>query len=85
MLFWIGALLSGFLGYKLYEWWVPTAVACGVVALQAALFQTLLAGRGSGLELLVFSLLMNLLMFHATFGIGRALGQRLAQRRKGPR
>jgi len=85
MLFWIGALLSGFLGYRLYEWWVPTAVACAVVALQAILFQTLLAGRGSGLELLVFSLLMNLLMFNATFGIGRAIAQRFTKRGKGAR
>jgi hypothetical protein len=83
MLFWLGALVSGFLGFRLFEWWVPTAVACAVVALQAVAFRSLLGPDGSGLELLAFSLVVNLVMFHATFAIGRTLGQRLAQRRKG--
>jgi hypothetical protein len=83
MLFWIGAVVSGFLGYRLFEWWAPTAVACTVVAVQAVAFRSFLGPDGPGLELLAFSLLINLLMFHATFGIGRAIGQRLAQRRRG--
>ena len=35
MLFWIGAVVSAYLGYKLQDWWVPAAVACAVVAVQA--------------------------------------------------
>jgi len=85
MLLWIGALVSAFLGYRLYEWWVPTAVAGAVLALQAVAFRSLLASQSGGYELLAFSLLVNLLMFHATFGIGRAIGQRFSQRRKGVR
>ncbi len=83
MLLWIGAAVSGFLGYRLYDWWVPAAVACVVVAVQAIAFRSLLSGQSGSLELLVFSLLINLLMFYATFGIGRTIRQRLNQRRKG--
>ena len=83
MLLWIGAVVSGVLGYRLHEWWVPSAVACVVVVVQAVMFRSLLGSQGSGLELLAFSLLINLLMFYATFGIGRSIRQRLNQRRKG--
>lgn len=83
MLLWIGAVVSGVLGYRLHEWWVPSAVACAVVVVQAIMFRSLLGGQGGGLELLAFSLLINLLMFYATFGIGRSIRQRLNQRRKG--
>jgi hypothetical protein len=83
MLLWIGAALSGFLGYRLHEWWVPAAVACVVVAIQAVAFRSLLGPQGGGLELLAFSLLINLAVFYATFGIGRSIRQRLNQGRKG--
>ena len=83
MLLWIGAVVSGVLGYRLHEWWVPSAVACAVVVVQAVMFRSLLGSQGSGLELLAFSLLINLLMFYATFGIGRSIRQRLNHRRKG--
>jgi hypothetical protein len=83
MLLWIGAVVSGVLGYRLHEWWVPSAVACAVVAVQAIMFRSLLGNQGGGLDLLAFSLLINLLMFYATFGIGRSIRQRLNQRRKG--
>jgi hypothetical protein len=83
MLLWIGAVVSGVLGYRLHEWWVPSAIACVVVVVQAIMFRSLLGSQGSGLELLAFSLLINLLMFYATFGIGRSIRQRLNQRRKG--
>ena len=83
MLLWIGAVVSGVLGYRLHEWWVPSAVACAVVVVQAVMFRSLLGNQGGGLELLAFSLLINLLMFYATFGIGRSIRQRLNQRRKG--
>lgn len=84
LLFWSGAVLSGYLGYRLHEWWVPAVVACGVVAGQFALFQLAAGDRGPTAQLIGFGL-MNLVMFHATFGIGRAIGQRLSQRRKGVR
>jgi len=84
LLFWVGAVLSAYLGYRLHDWWVPAAVACAVAAGQFALFQMGAGDRGPSAQLLGFGL-MNLVMFHATFGIGRALGQRLAQRRKGAR
>ena len=83
MLFWIGAALAGYLGYRLLPWWVPAALACAVVVVQAVLFQTMLGNRGPGLDLLALSLAMNLLMFHATFGIGRAIALRFTKRGKG--
>jgi len=83
MMLWIGAVVSGVLGYRLHEWWVPAVVACAVVVVQAIAFRSLLGSNGDGMELLAFSLLINLLMFYATFGIGRSIRQRLNQRRKG--
>jgi hypothetical protein len=86
MLLWIGALVSGYLGYRLLHWSVPTGLACAVVGLQAVAFRSLLANEaGGGYQLLAFSLVVNLLMFHATFAIGRTIRQRLDQRRKGVR
>jgi hypothetical protein len=85
MLFWVGAVVSGYLGYRLLDWWVPAVVACAVVALQFVTFQMMFAGRGSGAEFYVFSLLLNIVMYYATFSIGRAIGQRFKQRRKGVR
>jgi hypothetical protein len=83
MLLWIGAVVSGVLGYRLHAWWSPAVVACAAVALQAVAFRSLIEGQRGGLELLVISFAINLLMFHATFGIGRAIRQRFNQRRKG--
>jgi len=85
MLFWIGAALAGYLGYRLHAWWMPAALACAVVALQAVLFQAMLGSSGPGLDLLTLSLVMNLLMFHATFAIGRAIAQRFTKRGRGAR
>ena len=85
MLFWVGAIVSGYLGYRLLDWWVPAVVACVVVALQFVMFQMVFAGRGSGPEFYAFSLLLNVVVYYATFGIGRSIGQRLKQRRKGVR
>jgi hypothetical protein len=76
LLFWAGAVLTGVLGYKRLDWWVPAVIACAVAAGQFFAFQTL--GR---LELL-FSLILNLTMYYATFSIGRAIGERRARRRK---
>jgi hypothetical protein len=82
LLFWVGAAASAYLGYKLHDWWIPAAVAGVVVAGQLALLQ--MAAGGPSVQLLGFSL-MNLVMFYATFGIGRTIGQRRSQRRKGVR
>ncbi len=82
LLFWVGAAASAYLGYRLHDWWVPAAVAGVVVAGQLALLQ--MAAGGPSVQLLGFSL-MNLVMFYATFGIGRTIGQRRSPRRKGVR
>jgi hypothetical protein len=82
MLLGLGAILSGYLGYRLLDWWVPAAVAVAVVAIQAAMFEYILGGRGTSVELYAASLVMNLVIDYATFGIGRTIGQRLRRRRK---
>jgi hypothetical protein len=84
LLFWVGAGLCAYLGYKLRDWWVPAAVAVAVAVGQLALFETIGAGRGPSAQLIAFAA-MDLVMFHATFGIGRSLGQRRLKRRKGIR
>jgi presenilin-like A22 family membrane protease len=84
LLFWVGAVMSAYLGYRMNDWWVPAAVAVVVAMGQLALFQLGTGDRGPSVQLLGFGV-MNLVMFHATFGIGRAIGQRLARRRKGAR
>jgi hypothetical protein len=81
LLFWAGAVLTGVLGYKRLDWWVPALIACTVAAGQFFYFQTLLGGHGARLELL-FSLILNLTMYYATFSIGRAIGERRARRGK---
>jgi hypothetical protein len=84
LLFWAGAVASAYLGYKLHEWWVPAAVACVVAAGQFALFQAAAGSWGPSVQLLGYSL-MNVVMFYATFGIGRSLGRRRGKWRKGVR
>jgi len=83
-LFWLGAVFSAYLGYRLHDWWVPAALAGVVVAGQFALLQMAAGGGGPIAQLIGFGL-MDLVMFYATFSIGRAIGQRLQQRRKGVR
>jgi hypothetical protein len=85
VLFWAGAVASAYVGFRLFDWWVPALVACAVVAIQFVLFKTVLDGKGSGLELLVFSMALNLVVYYATYGIGRAMAERFKQRRKGVR
>jgi hypothetical protein len=81
-LFWAGAALCAYLGYKLYDWWLPAIAAAVVAASQLALLQTS-GDRGPVLQMVAFAI-MDLLMFHATFAIGRGLGLR-RQRRRGVR
>lgn len=85
MLLLTGALVSGFLGYKLLGWWAPAAVACAVLAMQAVSYQGVLSTSGnvSGfVQILALSGVMSLIMFYATFSMGRSLGLR---RRRKPR
>jgi hypothetical protein len=84
LLFWVGAGACAYLGYRMQDWWVPAAVAGGVAAGQFGLFHMLGGGGGPSIQLIGF-VLMDLVMFHATFGIGRGIGQRRLKRRKGIR
>ena len=81
MLLWAGAGIAAFLGYRLYGWWAPAALACLELALQSAI----LGGTFRGFDLvqaLFLNAAMSLIMFYATFGIGRALGERRLRRRR---
>ncbi len=85
MLLLLGAVVSGFLGYRLMGWWVPAAVACAVLAMQAVSFQGVLstAGSTSGyVQILAMSGAMSLLMFYATFSMGRSWGLRRRRKRR---
>jgi hypothetical protein len=84
LLFWAGAVASAYLGYKLHEWWVLVAVAAVVGAGQVVLFQMAAGSWGPSVQLLGYGL-MNVVMFYATFGIGRSLGRRRSKWRKGAR
>lgn len=76
MLLLTGAVLSAFLGYKLLGWWAPGAVACAVLAAQAVSYQGVLAsGLFEFVQILVLSGLMSLVMFYATYSIGRSIGR----------
>jgi hypothetical protein len=79
-----GALVSAWLGYRLMGWWVPTAVTCTVLALQAVAYQGVLstADGVSGLvQILVMTGLTCLFLFYALFSMGRSLGLRWRRRR----
>lgn len=85
-LFWAGAAVCAYLGYKLYDWWVPALVAAAVAAGQFGLFHMAggSASLGPAVQMLGFGIL-DLVVFYATFGIGHSLGQRISKRRKGTR
>jgi hypothetical protein len=85
MLLVIGAAVSGFLGDKLMGWWVPAALAAATLALQAVSYQGVLSGGGgtSGfVQILAMSALMSLLMYYATFSMGRSWGLRRQRKRR---
>ena len=81
----------------LADWWrrrtlharlsllVTGAVAAAVVAGQSALFVMIGGSKGGPSAQLIAFAAMDLVMFYATFGIGRGLGQRRLKRRKGVR
>jgi hypothetical protein len=84
MLLFTGAAVSAYLGYRLLGWWAPAAVACAVLSAQALSYQGVLSARGGLSEfaqLLVLSGLMSVVMFYATFSIGRSIGQRRKAKR----
>ena len=76
----LGALISGYLGYRRYEVWVPTAISCVIVAIQFALFQV---GNNPDvrIELYAFSFMLSLFVCYATYGIGLAIAQRFTRKR----
>ena len=79
-----GSLVSAVLGYRLKGWWVPTAVACATLALQAVAYQGVLSTAGgmiSFMQILAMTGLISLFLFYAIFSIGRSLGLRRARRR----
>jgi hypothetical protein len=79
-----GALVSGVLGFRLTGWWVPAALACVALALQAVAYQGVLgtADGGSGfIQIMVMTGLMSLFLFYALFSMGRSLGLKWRKRR----
>jgi hypothetical protein len=79
-----GALLSGFLGYRLMGRWVPTAVACVVLALTAVSYQGVLStadGTSGFIQILAMTGLTSLFLSYAVFSMGRSLGLRWRKRR----
>ena len=76
----LGAAVSGYLGFRRHEVWVPTAIACVIVAIQFAMFQV---GNNPDvrLGLYVFSFMLSLFLCYATYGIGRTIAQRFKSKR----
>jgi hypothetical protein len=84
MLLLTGALVSGFLGYRLTGWWAPAAVACAVLGLQGVAYQGVLStadGTSGFVQILVMTGLTSLFLFYAIFSMGRSLGLRWRKRR----
>jgi hypothetical protein len=84
MLLLTGALLSGFLGYKMVGWWAPAAVACAILAMQAVSYQGIISTSGSVsgfVQILAMGGLMSVIMCYATFSMGRSLGLRRRKQR----
>ena len=84
MLLLTGALVSGFLGYRLTGWWAPAAVAAAALALQAVAYQGVLStpdGLSGFVQMLALTGLMFLFVCYAVFSLGRSLGLRRRKRR----
>ena len=82
-LFWTGALLSAYLGYKQHEWWMPAAVAGAALAGQFTLFRWWVAAGGRAPS--CSGVADNFVMFFADFGIGRSAGRLKGRWRRGVR
>jgi hypothetical protein len=79
-----GALVSGWLGYRLMGWWAPAAVACVALALQAVAYQGVLStadGVSGFVQILAMTGLTCLFLFYAIFSMGRSLGLKWRRRR----
>jgi hypothetical protein len=79
-----GALVSGFLGYRLMGRWVPTVVACVALAMTAVSYQGVLStpdGMSGLIQILAMTGLTSLFLFYAVFSMGRSLGLRWRKRR----
>lgn len=66
------------------SWWVPTAVACVVLALTAVSYQGVLStadGMSGFVQILTMTGLTCLFLFYALFSMGRSLGLRWRRRR----
>jgi hypothetical protein len=84
MLLITGALVSGFLGYRLTGWWAPAAVAIAALALQAVAYQGVLStpdGLSSFVQILALTGVTFLFVCYAVFSMGRSLGLRRTRRR----
>jgi hypothetical protein len=84
MLLLTGALVSGFLGYRLTGWWAPAAVAVAALALQAVAYQGVLStpdGLSGFAQMLALTGAMFLFVCYAVFSMGRSLGLRRRKRR----
>jgi hypothetical protein len=85
MLLLTGALVSGFLGYRLAGWWAPATVASVALALQAVAYQGVLStadGLSGFIPMLALTGLTFLFVCYATFSMGRSLGLRRRRRRR---
>ena len=74
LLLWSAPSYLAFLGYKLMGWWAPCAGLCMRSAMQAVSFRACSSSRQRGgyVQILAMSGLMSLLMFYATFSMGRS-------------
>jgi hypothetical protein len=79
----LGAAVSGYLGFRRYQMWVPTAISCVIVAIQIVMFRI---GNNPDERVALYAsslmtFLMSLFLCYATYGIGRTIAQRFTRKR----
>ena len=79
----LGAAVSGYLGFRRYETWVPTAISCVIVTIQVAMFRI---GNNPDERVALYAssfmtLTLSLFLCYATYGIGRTIAQRFKSKR----
>ena len=79
----LGAVISGYLGFRRYDTWVPTAISCVIVAIQVAMFRVgnIPDERVALYASSFMTLMLSLFLCYATYGIGRAIAQRFKSKR----
>jgi hypothetical protein len=80
-----GAVVCGWLGYRLLGWWTPAVVACAASAMQAVAYQGVLStagGMSRFVQILAMTGLTCLFLFYAIFSMGRSLGLKWRRRRR---